>query len=177
MDHLAQAAAHDLASRTAHTLGQKIPPTFLKSEAQNPISVAQAGGQRQAATGSVSCHLSNFDQTAAGLLAIIVSNGKIWGGQGYLTQKEETMIADQLKGIWMQFIGELKQRWGKFTNDDLQRIEGSFDKILGQLQQRYGENCVTVVQEYYGEKKEELMKRAAQWHQRSQQEATKGKMR
>ncbi len=87
------------------------------------------------------------------------------------------MNADQLKRIWMQFRGELKQRWGKFTNDDLQRIEGNFDKILGQLQERYGENCLTVVQEYYCEKKEELMKRADQWYQRSQPEATKGKMR
>lgn len=87
------------------------------------------------------------------------------------------MNADQLKGIWMQFRGELKERWGKFTNDDLQRIEGSFDKILGQLQERYGENCVTVVQEYYAEKKEELMKRADQWHQRSQLYSMKEKTR
>ena len=87
------------------------------------------------------------------------------------------MNAGQLKGKWMQFRGELKQQWGKFTDNDLQQFEGSFDKILGQLQERYGENCVTVVQEYYGEKKEELMKRADQWHQRSQPEATKGKMR
>jgi uncharacterized protein YjbJ (UPF0337 family) len=87
------------------------------------------------------------------------------------------MNADQLKGIWMQFRGELKQQWGKFTNDDLQRIEGSFDMILGQLQERYGENCVTLVQEYYGEKKEELMKRADQWQQRFQPEATKEKTR
>jgi uncharacterized protein YjbJ (UPF0337 family) len=94
-----------------------------------------------------------------------------------LTLKKESMNAGQLKGKWMQFKGELKQRWGKFTNDDLQQIEGSFDKILGQLQDRYGENCVTVVQEYYGEQKEELMKRADLWYQRSQPEATKGKMR
>ena len=87
------------------------------------------------------------------------------------------MNADQLKGIWMQFRGELKQRWGKFTNDDLQRIDGSFDKILGQLQERYGENCVTVIQKCYGEKKEELMKQADQWHQRSQLKSMKEKTR
>lgn len=66
------------------------------------------------------------------------------------------MNADQLKGIWMQFRGELKQRWGKFTNDDLQRIEGSFDKILGQLQDRCGGNYCSLAQERYGEKKDGL---------------------
>ncbi len=50
------------------------------------------------------------------------------------------MNADQLRGKWMQVKGDLKHQWGKFTNDDLQKIEGSFDKILGQLQERYGEN-------------------------------------
>ena len=30
------------------------------------------------------------------------------------------MNADQLKGKWMQFKGELKQKYGKFTDDDLQ---------------------------------------------------------
>ena len=71
--------------------------------------------------------------------------------------------------------GDLKQQWGKFTNDDLQQIEGSFDKILGQLQERYGGNCVSLVQEQYGEKKEELMRWADQWQQRSQAKATREK--
>ena len=70
----------------------------------------------------------------------------------------------------MQFRGELKQRWGKFIDNDLQQIEGSFDKIIGVLQEQYGGNCVSLVREQYGERKEELMKRADQWHQRSQPE-------
>ena len=38
----------------------------------------------------------------------------------------------------MQFKGDLKQRWGKFTDDDLQQIEGDYDKFLGKVQERYG---------------------------------------
>ena len=30
------------------------------------------------------------------------------------------MNADQLKGKWMRFKGELKQKYGKFTDDDLE---------------------------------------------------------
>jgi len=31
------------------------------------------------------------------------------------------MNADQLIGKWMQFKGELKQQYGKFTDDDLKQ--------------------------------------------------------
>jgi uncharacterized protein YjbJ (UPF0337 family) len=64
------------------------------------------------------------------------------------------MNADQLKGKWKQFKGELKQQWGKFTDNDLQQIEGSYDKIICMLQERYGGNCVSLVRERYGEKKD-----------------------
>ena len=83
------------------------------------------------------------------------------------------MNKDQFKGKWMQFKGELKQKWGKFTDDDLQQIEGNYDKIIGLLQERYSGNCVSLVRERYGEKKDELMKWADQWHQKSQPEAMK----
>jgi uncharacterized protein YjbJ (UPF0337 family) len=94
-----------------------------------------------------------------------------------LTLEGESMNADQLKGKWMQFKGELKQQWGKFFDNDLQQLEGSYDKIIGMLQERYGGNCVSLVREQYGEKKDELMKWADQWQQRSQPETTKEKMR
>jgi uncharacterized protein YjbJ (UPF0337 family) len=49
------------------------------------------------------------------------------------------MNSDQLKGRWTQFKGELKQQWGKFTDDDLQQIKGNYDKFIGKVQERYGE--------------------------------------
>jgi len=54
------------------------------------------------------------------------------------------MNADQLKGKWMQFKGELKKQWGKCIGNELQQIEGSFDKILGILQERNADNCVSL---------------------------------
>lgn len=85
------------------------------------------------------------------------------------------MNADQLKGIWMQSKGKLKQQWGKFMGNDLQENERSYDKIIGRLQERYGRNCATLVRERYGENKDELMKWANQWQQRSQPETRKEK--
>lgn len=70
-----------------------------------------------------------------------------------MQRKGDYMNADELKGKWMQFKGDLKQQWGKFTDDDLQQIEGNYDKFVGKVQERYGE------------KKSELMKWADHWHQ------------
>lgn len=49
------------------------------------------------------------------------------------------MNRDQFKGMWKEFKGELKKQWGKFTNDDLRQIEGDYDKFMGALQKRYGD--------------------------------------
>ena len=46
---------------------------------------------------------------------------------------------DQLKGKWKQFKGDLKKKWGKFTDDDLLYIEGHSDKLEGKVQERYGD--------------------------------------
>ncbi|PWE16403.1 general stress protein CsbD [Marinicauda salina] len=48
------------------------------------------------------------------------------------------MHADELKGKWTQFVGEVKRRWGKLTDDDLAVVAGDRDKLVGRLQERYG---------------------------------------
>ena len=45
---------------------------------------------------------------------------------------------DQVEGNWMQFKGKVRQQWGKLTDDDIARINGKHDELLGILQQRYG---------------------------------------
>ena len=48
------------------------------------------------------------------------------------------MNADVLKGQWHQLKGEVKSRWGKLTDDDLDRASGDTEKLIGRLQERYG---------------------------------------
>ena len=43
-----------------------------------------------------------------------------------------------LRGKWNQVKGEVKSQWGKLTDDDLDRVEGDTDKLIGRLQERYG---------------------------------------
>ena len=44
------------------------------------------------------------------------------------------MNTDQFKGKWNQFKGELKRKWGNFTDDDLTKIKRNFDKFNELLQ-------------------------------------------
>ena len=45
---------------------------------------------------------------------------------------------DTVKGQWKQFRGKVKEQWGELTDDDLDRIEGKRDQLLGAVQKRYG---------------------------------------
>ncbi len=49
------------------------------------------------------------------------------------------MNQEQFKGKWNQFKGEVKQQFGKLTDDDLLEIEGDYDKFKGKVQERYGD--------------------------------------
>jgi len=48
------------------------------------------------------------------------------------------MNGDQVKGNWKGFTGQVKEKWGKLTDDDLTTIEGNRDQLAGNLQERYG---------------------------------------
>jgi uncharacterized protein YjbJ (UPF0337 family) len=48
------------------------------------------------------------------------------------------MNEDVFEGLWKQMKGNVREWWGKLTDDDVERIGGNRDKLLGVLQERYG---------------------------------------
>jgi uncharacterized protein YjbJ (UPF0337 family) len=48
------------------------------------------------------------------------------------------MNVDILKGKWKQIRGEAKKWWGELTDDELDKVEGDRDKLVGIVQERYG---------------------------------------
>lgn len=48
------------------------------------------------------------------------------------------MNEDTIKGNWKQFKGNLKEQWGKLTDDDFDVIDGRGEQLLGKLQERQG---------------------------------------
>ena len=45
---------------------------------------------------------------------------------------------DILLGKWHELKGQVRQQWGKLTDDDLTRLSGKTEELAGILQQRYG---------------------------------------
>jgi len=64
------------------------------------------------------------------------------------------MNTDTLRGKWKQLKGKARQKWGKLTDDDLDRISGSRDELIGVLRERYGKS------------REEIEKEVDSWESR-----------
>ncbi|HBJ87973.1 MAG TPA: general stress protein CsbD [Verrucomicrobiales bacterium] len=50
------------------------------------------------------------------------------------------MTTLEIKGDWNIIKGNLKQKWARLTDDDLQFIEGKQEELLGRIQKRTGES-------------------------------------
>ena len=48
------------------------------------------------------------------------------------------MNNDIIQGKWTQLKGSIKAKWNKLTDDDLGRMEGNREYLVGRLQERYG---------------------------------------
>jgi len=48
------------------------------------------------------------------------------------------MNRDIMEGNWTEFKGKVQQQWGKLTDDDLERIMGKKDELVGKVQERHG---------------------------------------
>lgn len=48
------------------------------------------------------------------------------------------MNKDQFQGAWKQLAGKVKEKWGKLTDDDIARINGKREALIGLIQQKYG---------------------------------------
>ena len=55
-------------------------------------------------------------------------------GQG----KTPVINRDTLRGQWTQLKGDVKSKWGQLTDDDMTKVEGDYEKLVGAIQTRYG---------------------------------------
>ena len=45
---------------------------------------------------------------------------------------------DRIAGNWKQAKGKVKEQWGKLTDDELAKIAGKRDQLVGKIQNSYG---------------------------------------
>lgn len=62
----------------------------------------------------------------------------IFNANHLLTTEEFIMNWDRIQGDWKQFKGNIKVRWGKLTDDELDVIAGKRDVLAGKIQEAYG---------------------------------------
>ncbi len=58
---------------------------------------------------------------------------------------------DQVQGKWKQYKGQLRTKWGKLTDSDLDVIEGNRQQLVGKVQEYYGltkENAEKQIDEF-----------------------------
>jgi len=58
------------------------------------------------------------------------------------------MNNDIFEGKWKQMRGQAKVWWGKLTDDDLEKVGGKFDQLIGLLQEKYGYTRQQAEEEY-----------------------------
>lgn len=47
------------------------------------------------------------------------------------------MNSDFLEGKWQKVRSVIKKQWGEVTNDEPAKVEGRYDQLVGQLQEKY----------------------------------------
>ena len=83
--------------------------------------------------------------------------------------------AQQLAGAWNKIRGQLREKWGQLTEDELEQYKGNVDQLVGHIQERTGKGRAEIeaflsdtfetasgMVEKFREKAEEFSGRAAQ---------------
>ena len=87
------------------------------------------------------------------------------------------MNQNQISGKWKELKGEIRNQWGKLTDDEIESTKGNLTAISGLIEQRYGdakESSSTKLQslfERFSVKAEQTNEEAKEWMARKSEEA------
>ena len=48
------------------------------------------------------------------------------------------LTREELQGQWNQVKGQIRERWAEITDDDLQKVRGNTDQLVGLIQEKTG---------------------------------------
>jgi uncharacterized protein YjbJ (UPF0337 family) len=58
--------------------------------------------------------------------------------RGTTFERSDSVNQTWAKGKWNEVKGKVKEQWGDLTDDQLDKIEGQRDQLVGLIQQEYG---------------------------------------
>lgn len=47
---------------------------------------------------------------------------------------------EELQGQWTQLKGQIRERWGEISDDELQQAQGNTEQLMGLLEKKTGES-------------------------------------
>ncbi|MDZ4687008.1 MAG: CsbD family protein [Planctomycetaceae bacterium] len=50
------------------------------------------------------------------------------------------LTREELQGTWTQLKGQVRERWGQITDDELQQVHGDAEQFMGFLQKKTGQS-------------------------------------
>lgn len=80
-------------------------------------------------------------------------NGRMQSIKGAAHDDGITLNDDVLAGKWKQMRGQVKEWWGKLTDDDLDRAAGRSEQMVGLIQEKYGYTRERAQDEYNSRRK------------------------
>lgn len=78
---------------------------------------------------------------------------------------------EQLLGKWKEISGEAQKKWGEISENDLEKVKGNFNSLVGLVEQKLG-----VSKEDAQKKVEDLMTKINQHDLKGKAEVTAGKV-
>ena len=51
-----------------------------------------------------------------------------------------SVVRQKWEGRWDQFVGRVKRLWGSINDDDLATVTGDYERVIGLINERTGEN-------------------------------------
>jgi uncharacterized protein YjbJ (UPF0337 family) len=80
-----------------------------------------------------------FERVHTGTAAGMTRASETAGDTAQYAEKKGDAVWDQVKGNWHQFKGSIKSKWNDLTDDDIDQMRGERERIVGKIQERYGE--------------------------------------
>jgi len=126
-------AGKEVAQQAKEDLKPAVDKVMEKGKEEARNAAQQAGIDPDKLTGSKS--------TSGTTMGGSSTTGTATTGSSTTTKSEGNKLVinkDTLRGQWNQVKGDIKSKWGQLTDDDLTRVEGDYEKLVGSLQTRYG---------------------------------------
>jgi uncharacterized protein YjbJ (UPF0337 family) len=109
--------------------------------AEKPLAVANCAGRAPGYAKRLrpECRISTAGALRSSLTIARNNASKVGVGQtDHRNRKEYVMNWEQIQGKWNKLKGNARVEWARLSDQDLERVAGEREKLVGLIQEKYG---------------------------------------